>query len=306
MIKKITAFFMCLLMLVFCGCGKQQKKVENGIKLYFLSADGSKMAEEERELPQNVNTVNDIMGFAVKELIKGPQTEGNKRALKEGTKLLDTKIEDGLATVNFSSEFDTGSDIEKLWSRYTVINTVCSIDGIKKTQILVEGKTVTSISDGEPLGAVGKDDIVTDESQTSTGTQVITLYFSDSNAMYLVPESRQIQGDEGEKTEMKVIDELIKGPKNSELAPVLDKQIKLLSAETNNGVCYVSFSENIKSWLQGGSSMANLAVFSIVNSLCELDNINSVQILTEGRKTDSLGGIDVSEPLEANSTVLKH
>ena len=84
------------------------------------------------------------------------------------------------------------------------------------------------------------------------------------------------------------------------LVPVLPQDIKLLSAETKDGVCFVNFSADFISKISGGTTQENLALYSIVNSLCELDKVNKVQILVEGKKPASLGSVDLSQPFEAD------
>ena len=147
---------------------------------------------------------------------------------------------------------------------------------------------------------LGKDDIITDSSQITNDKVLVTLYFSDSDAMHLVPETRQISEGESDKIETAIINELLKGPKNTQLAPVLPQDIKLLSAETKDGVCFVNFSADFISKISGGTTQENLALYSIVNSLCELDKVNKVQILVEGKKPASLGSVDLSQPFEAD------
>lgn len=296
MFKKAAAFLLCAVF-ILAGCeSNSQKKEEESVKLFFLNTDMTAMAEEDRKLPEG----EEILSFAVNALAAGPQSPELRRALPENTKVLDIKKEGGNVTVNLSAEFDSGDDMQKLWSRYTLVETVCSVPGVQKVQILVEGRAVNSISNGKPLGMLGKDDIITDSSQITNDKVLVTLYFSDSDAMHLVPETRQISEGESDKIETAIINELLKGPKNTALAPVLPQDIKLLSAETKDGVCFVNFSADFISKISGGTTQENLALYSIVNSLCELDKVNKVQILVEGKKPASLGSVDLSQPFEAD------
>ena len=295
-ILKKAALFLLFAALVPTGCEKQPSPNAESVKLFFLNADMSAMAVEDRKVPQG----EEILTFAVNALVAGPQSAELRRALPAETKVLDIKKEGVNVTVNLSAEFDSGSDAEKLWSRYTLIETLCSVPGVQKVQLLVEGRVINSISNGKPLGLLGKEDIITDASQIASDKILVTLYFSDSNAMYLVPETRQISEGEGDKIETAIVNELLKGPKNTELAAALPQDIKLLSAETKDGVCFVNFSADFMNKIFGGSTQETLAVYSIVNSLCELDKVNRVQILVEGKKTSALGSVDLSQPFEAD------
>jgi len=292
---------MCFIICLTSACRWTEDDTGEKVRLYFPDSEKKTMVTEDRVIPEGETN---LIEFAVKSLIKGPETEGYKRALSEGTRILKIELAGGIATVDLSAEFNTGTRVDRLWSRYTLINTVCGIDGVKKTQILVDGKVITSISSGEPLGPMSSDDIVTDIAQVTTDTAVATLYFADENAISLVPEAREIELKEGEKLEKAVAEELLKGPKHNGLYPVLPQGIKVLSAETKDGICFLNLSAEFSA--EGmGSSLEVLAVYSVVNTLCQVEGVDKVQILIEGKKSDEFGHLSLGEALEENTEILK-
>lgn len=300
MLKKSAALLLALLLLL-SACGRSPDSGSNSIELYFLDLEGKTMVTERRTVP---DYTDDVLTFAVNELLNGPAAVDHKRAIPENTRLIDIELNGSTATVNLSSEFDTGENLAKLWSRYTLINTVCSVKGIDKTQILVEGKKITSISSGEPLGKMGKEDIVTDTTKIESDTVKAVFYYADSNVMYLVPEEKQVVSKEGEKLELTIMNELLKGPQTKELYAIIPPDVKVLSVETKDGVCFVNLSSEFISKASGGSSAELLTVYSIVNTLCNLKNVDKVQILVEGKKTEAFGSMDLSQPLEPDSEII--
>lgn len=80
---------------------------------------------------------------AVNELISGnPKTPGAARVLPTGTSILGLKINDGLATVNFSKEVlnaNVGSSGESLGIQ-SIVNTLTEFPNIKEVSFQVEGK----------------------------------------------------------------------------------------------------------------------------------------------------------------------
>lgn len=298
--KKILSILLCSVLLAAAGCGKDISD-KGSCDLYFLNSEKTAMVKETRKIPVNTK---DELAFAVQELIAGPSEIENVRAIPEGAELLSISVKDKIATVNFGNKFDEGTNIEKLWSRYTLVLTLCEFDGIEKVKILTEGKELIGIASGEPLQALGKEDIVTDSSQIHNDKTTLTLYFGDSNVMYLVAESRQVEIKEGEKTEKVVVEELLKGPKNEKLIPLFKPEVKVLSTETKDGVCFVNFSADLSTKLSGGSALELLMVYSVVNSLCELENVEKVQFLIEGKKVESLSHMYMAEPFEPNPDLL--
>ena len=300
--KKTIIFCLVTLMIISACAGCGTKVGNNTVALYFLNADGSAMAEETAQVPDGAV---DKLTFALEKLLEGPQDPMHKKALPDGVKYNSITLEDGVATIDLSPEFNIGTDVEQLWSRYTLINTACSVRGVEKALILVDGETITSLSTGQPLVAMGKEDIITDHSQVSSDKVSVVLYFSDSNAMYLVPETRRISVKEGEKMSKVIVQQLLKGPQDKSLLQTLPADISVLSTETKDGICFVNLSADFVTKASGGTTGETLAVYSIVNSLCELKDVNKVQILSEGKKIEEFGHIDLSEPFGKNNSLVE-
>lgn len=136
----------------------------------------------------------------------------------------------------------------------------------------------------------------------------ITLYFSDDQAMYLVPEKRTVKvKDSSNLTLMSeaIIKELIKGPKDSKLGATIPKEARLLSVSIQDKTAYVNFSEEIRSKHPGGSTGEGMTLNSIANSLTELKGIEKIQVQIEGKNVDTLvGHWDLSQPLIRNENII--
>lgn len=125
----------------------------------------------------------------------------------------------------------------------------------------------------------------------------VTLYFGDNQAMYLIPEEREVtKGDE--TLEAVIIRELIKGPRKAGSTRTIPEGTRLLSVSVVNGVAYVNFSREFQTKHWGGSAGERMTIFSVVNSLCKLPGIQKVQFLLEGNKQEAiLGHGDTSRPI---------
>lgn len=127
-------------------------------------------------------------------------------------------------------------------------------------------------------------------------TVEVNLYFSDSQAMYLVPEKRKIS--QIPSLARQAANELIKGPENSDLYPTIPKETQINEVYIADDIVYIDLSEEIFKNHSGGSSGELMTVYSIVNTLTEIPPIKGVQILVEGNEMKSLvGHIDISMPL---------
>ncbi|MCK4308580.1 MAG: GerMN domain-containing protein [Candidatus Atribacteria bacterium] len=124
----------------------------------------------------------------------------------------------------------------------------------------------------------------------------VNLYFSDSQAMHLVPEKRKIS--QIPSLARQAVIELIKGPENSDLYPTIPEGTQVNEVYIADDIVYVDLSEEIFKNHPGGSSGELMTVYSIVNTLTEIPPIKGVQILVEGNEMKTLAGhIDISMPL---------
>ena len=124
----------------------------------------------------------------------------------------------------------------------------------------------------------------------------VNLYFSDSQAMYLVAEKRKIS--QAPSLARQAVVELIKGPESSDLYPTIPEGTQVNEVYIVDDIVYIDLSEEIFKNHPGGSSGELMTVYSIVNTLTEIPMIKGVQILVEGNEMKSLvGHIDISMPL---------
>ncbi len=142
--------------------------------------------------------------------------------------------------------------------------------------------------------------------QPAQNQQKVTFYFSDEQAMYLLPEERTIT--KGDKSlEAAVIQDLINGPEKDGLVRTIPEGTKLISITVVNGVANVNFSKEFQSKHWGGSAGETMTLYSVVNSLGELTGIEKVQFLLEGEKKESIlnGNMDTTVPIEPDYNLVK-
>lgn len=124
----------------------------------------------------------------------------------------------------------------------------------------------------------------------------VSLYFSDSQAMYLVAEKRKIS--QIPSLARQAVIELIKGPESSDFYPTIPEETQVNEVYIVDDIAYIDLSEEIFENHPGGSSGELMTVYSIVNTLTEIPPIKGVQILVGGNEMNSLvGHIDISMPL---------
>lgn len=87
----------------------------------------------------------------IEELINGPVFDENKQTIPDGTKLINIKIEDKIAFVNFSRELTEnhwGGSAGESMTIGSIVNTLALNEGtgIEKVQILIEGEKIETLA----------------------------------------------------------------------------------------------------------------------------------------------------------------
>ena len=272
-----------LVLPIISACGAEN----DGISVYFKDAHLSTLNEEKRTVEEDMST-KDIAIFAVNELIKGPENETNVAVISNKAKLLNLEIVNKVVTVNLSKHYLDKKGTDGILLQQALTCTLCSIEGIDKVAIQVEGQPIVD-ADGKEIPPVSKTDYIDPQ---STQTVDMKLYFPNSKGTMLGSEIREVEIQNTPSLEKAVVNELIKGPTNKSLSKVVPEGTKLLGIETKDKICYVNFSSEFLNSAKSSSSLeTTLILYSIVNSLCELKNVDSVQILVDGNTGTVMGDL---------------
>lgn len=273
------------------------------LKLYFPTIDNSRILTEEREVKVKDD---EVLMSALKALISGPERAELRNPMPEGTKVLSVKKENNTAVVDFSKEYGMFNGLDEVVERVSVVNTLTEIGGIEKVRILVEGKELAGPS-GEAFGELTRVALDSQGYPVTSGEKSVTLYFSDMQAEYLVPEVRKIKLNDGEKVE-KVIsvifEELKKGPASDEMSAVIPENARLLSVNVKDGLCTLDFSKEFVD-NNMGSAGEMLTLYSIVNSMTEIPEVKKVQFLIEGKVREVYLHSSLDMPYEREQSIIK-
>jgi len=136
-------------------------------------------------------------------------------------------------------------------------------------------------------------------------TITITLYYANSNADKVVPEEREIVIGKDTQIERAIFEELQKDPKIAGLYSAIPEGTKLISVSTEGGVCTLNLSREFIDNNPGGSAGELMALYSIVNTLTALPDINEVQFLIEGQKEDVYIHTVFNEPFKKNNDIIE-
>lgn len=114
---------------------------------------------------------------------------------------------------------------------------------------------------------------------------IATLYYQNKETKELMPEGRMIDSkDLLTDPYATLITLLIEGPKNEKLQTVIPEGTRVLKAELKGDIVYLDLSKEFIDNHKGGQEAENMTIYAIVNTLTQLNEVNKVKILINGRE----------------------
>jgi spore germination protein GerM len=137
--------------------------------------------------------------------------------------------------------------------------------------------------------------------------QEVTLFFSDANERFLIPEKRFIPKENGpEEQAQEMVKALLAGSKTG-LVNTFPEKAELQSVKMEGSdTLLVNFSESLATNHPGGSTAEMATVYSLTNTLTvNMPAIKKVKILIGGKERESLKGhIGLKNPFTINRELI--
>ena len=256
--------------------------------LYFINEAKTSIYSEKRDVEYEHK--RDLPELVMNELAKGPASSGVD-VIPEKASWYISKTSSRIM-VDFSKDFLTTDSKQDMLATYAVVKSLCSVDGIGAVKVTVEGEELTG-PDNTPIGYLTRNDIDIEEEENLSVEKNLKLYFY-SDVGILSEEWRTVKITDTAPIAEYLIAELIKGPQKEGLSRVISPETKLISVEVTEGVAYVNMTASFAEKNKGDSKKEWTAVYSVVNTLLDLPEINGVQFLIEGKKEKGMETIDLS------------
>ncbi len=147
------------------------------------------------------------------------------------------------------------------------------------------------------------EDLLLDKQADQQDTEeyvVVSLYYADATGSRLVSEDRKIIKTEG--IARQTLQELFKGPENTEYSSVFPEGTKLLDINIKeDGLCIVDLNSEVRQ--VKNEQQERLMVYAITNTLGKFPSVQRVSFMIDGQPSEKIGGyIDLSNPVEPDYT----
>ncbi len=227
---------------------------------------------------------------------------GLKPVLPEGTEILGINVADSIAVIDFNSkllDYSTEQDENNIFAG--IVYSLTEFETINGVRILINGYVKEELKhSGDISGTLRRDNILINSDKLNTDNKTMKLdvylfkYLEDKHEN-LLPVSMEYIGVTKDMLPMQIVRSLSKEPKESNLYTQMPENVELLDSSIADKVLTLDFSKEIKNY--GGNSREEGLMKQILYTMKQINGVEKVRILIEGKKDDLPEGTDISKPL---------
>ena len=296
--KRIFLSFLILVLTCLCvSCDGLDQEENYSYTISYLNADMSGLVDREYESPHSSDETKVMAGELLKQLQSSGDDAKAKSPISENVDILDFQIQNRQLAIFFSAAYYERSGVEEILSRAAIVETLCHLEAIDYVEFYVEDQPL--MISGNAVGLMSRDRFVLNlDSEGKEQSRQITLYFSNKKGDRLRAVSTTVTYNSVTPLAELLVNQLIQGEEtiqgmknnSSEVRPAISEDTILNNLTIRDQVCYVDLGSGFNNLLSGISS--EVTVYSIVNTLCELANVNRVQFTVDGEPQDKYGEMD--------------
>lgn len=187
-----------------------------------------------------------------------------------------SNVANGVAYIYFNGNYTAMDTVYEVLFRASVVKTMAQADAVNYVYFYVENKPLTYLN-GQIVGLMAAEDFIADSDRdlNSLSWTTLTLYFADADGQKLVENKIDAAYSRTMPLENIVMEQIIQGPEGEEGYAVFPQDVKVLGTSVRDDICYVNFDVSfaeIKTEIP-----FDVAMYAVINSLCELTGINRVQ-----------------------------
>lgn len=292
----IKVLLLLLIGMYLVGCAGKEEKKDNQYLIYVLNKDETRV--DCYEYDTDTIETTDLIAELLDALKATPKASIDRAAMSENLSLASYVFHNKQLVLDFDESYFEMTPTQEVLSRAAIVRTMCQVEGVEYVSFLVAGKDLVN-SSGISVGRMNEDTFV-----ENTGKEInayektnLTLYYTDEEGVYVKACQQQVYYNTNISMEKLIVEQLIKGPKtkDEDICPTINPDTKVISVTVKDGTCYVNLSDSFLTPVEDVSP--EVTIYSIVNSLTELTNVNKVQFSIDGEtdvtflQTISLSGL---------------
>ncbi|MCM1092032.1 MAG: GerMN domain-containing protein [Butyrivibrio sp.] len=281
-VRKVIVMLGCILLLAgLTACAETETEEANVYQIYTVNNSETKV--ESHSYVMQASEEEAMLEELTACLSSRPYKLEYKPPFSMGFDVLSMELSGGKLAIDVSAAYQELSATTEVLVRAAIVRTFTQLPSVRYVGITVEGNPLFD-NVGDVVGLMNTE-LFIDNDGNEINTYDLTrvkLYFANMEGDKLIGAYREKYYSTNVPLERFVLDELIAGPSGAVegLYPSINPEVKVISVMTKDGICYVNLDANFLNVVNNVST--ETSIYSIVNSLAELSNVNKVQILVNG------------------------
>lgn len=291
---------MCLL----TGCVGKKSSKASGTYICYMNTEETSVVEEPYDLEGK--TTKKQIAAMLEKLQEESDSDDYKSVFLGAVKIEDWKFADSKLSIYFNAAYQNMTMEQEVLFRAALVQSLGQIEDVDYVSFFVAGEPLVN-TEGQEVGYMSPEDFVQNIGSSLHTYQMgkFTLYFANKKGTDLVSETVNVRYNSNMSREKVVMEQLMKGPSQSNMNTVIPEDTKVLGMSVKDGICYVNLDEGFLPSEYTGDP--KLIIYSIVDSIVANDIADRVQISVNGdTNVRYMDTVDLSKPLEADENLIQN
>lgn len=279
--KKRYGILLVLIMTLLCACsGRQSAEGKNKYSIYYLNRDETRI--EAFDYYTNTDDAMELLGELIEVMSTVPE-DVNYHEPVHNFAIIGYNINDNQIALNVDEKYRELKATTEVLTRAAIVRTLTQIPGFEYVSIKIRDEELTDAL-GNTVGVMSADQFVDNAGNEINSYEKVklTLFFASEDGQKLIKANRTVIYNSNISMEKLVVEHLIDGPKPASVGiyPTINSNTKIVGVTVKDRICYVNLDEGFLN--QMSNATPEVTLYSLVNSLVELPNVNKVQISING------------------------
>jgi germination protein M len=300
--KRISLLgLLCCLLLGMTACKKVEPEGDT-MSVYYVNNSETKLEQhayslQATEIEAQLEELFTLLGsVSIKHEYKPPLTYGFQ--------IVSFELNDGKLMIHMDEKYKELSVIQEVLVRAAIVRTLTQLPEVSFVAFRINNEPLYDAM-GKMVGWMNADQFIENAgNEINTYQEVqLKLYFANETGTALIETTRTKEYNTNISLEKLIVEELIKGPNGEGIFPTINPETKVANVTVKDNICYVNLDESFLTQIYPVTP--EVTVYSIVNSLTGLSNVNKVQILLNG-ETDVIyrEKLDLATYFERNMDII--
>ena len=275
-----------MLLIVGCSKDKNEDKVGKKYQIYYCNSEETELVGMDywTDTTDTIKLIEELIDALSKE----PDSIKYKKVKPDSVSLLSAELnDDKQLTLRFNRAYSDMTGVSEILFRAAVVKMMCQIGGVSYVEFYIEDQPLMKSAD-KPYGFQTAEDFLDNTGRETNFRQNVTmsLYFADKSGKALKEVVVNMDYDGSVSLEQLILQRLIDGPEaiqniDTQVQATIPKDTVVQKTSVREGVCYVYLNDAFMNKLPDITD--EVAIYSVVNSLCDLSSVSKVQFMIDGK-----------------------